>query len=89
MQHMIEKEMCKKGECFGWDIMNEKKIENEKKETDFQFNQNLIRLESAEQIRQEKDYLERKEKEGAREERKREEIRNQWKQIRINRIIPK
>ena len=81
VQDMIEKEMCKKGECFGWDIMNEKKIENEKKETDFQFNQNLIRLESAEQIRQEKDYLERKEKEGAREERKREEIRNQWKQI--------
>ena len=81
VQDMIEKEMCKKGECFGWDIMNEKKIESEKKETDFQFNQNLIRLESAEQIRQEKDYLERKEKEGAREERKREEIRNQWKQI--------
>jgi len=81
VQDMIEKEMCKKGECFGWDIMNEKKIENEKKEIDFQFNQNLIRLKSEEQIRQEKDYLERKEKEGAREERKREEIRNQWKQI--------
>jgi len=58
--------------------MNEKKVENEKKETDFEFNQNLIRLDSEEQVRQEKDYLERKEKEGAREERKREEIRNQW-----------
>ena len=81
VQDMIEKEMCKKGECFGWEIMNEKKVENEKKETDFEFNQNLIRLDSEEQVRQEKDYLERKEKEGAREERKREEIRNQWKQI--------
>ena len=81
VQDMIEKELCVRGECYGWDIMNEKKIENEKKETDFEFNQNLIRLESSEQIRQEKDYLERKEKEGAREEKKREEIRNQWKQI--------
>ena len=81
VQDMIEKELCKKGGCFGWEIMNEKKIEDEKKEIDFEFNQNLIRLKSEEQIIQEKDYLERKEKEGAREERKREEIRNQWKQI--------
>ena len=81
VQDMIEKEMCIKGECYGWDIMNEKKVENEKKENDFEFNQNLIRLDSAEQVRQEKDYLERKEKEGEREERKRDEIRTQWRQI--------
>ena len=81
VQDTIEKELCKKGECYGWEIMNEKKIEDEKKEIDFEFNQNLIRLKSEEQIIQEKDYLERKEKEGVREERKREEIRNQWKQI--------
>ena len=81
VQDMIEKEMCIKGECYGWDIMNEKKVENEKKENDFEFNQNLIRLDSAEQVRQEKDYLERKEKEGEREERKRDEIKTQWKQI--------
>ena len=81
VQDMIEKEMCIKGECYGWDIMNEKKVENEKKENDFEFNQNLIRLDSAEQVRQEKDYLERKEKEGEREERKRDEIRTQCRQI--------
>ena len=81
VQDMIEKEMCIKGECYGWDIMNEKKVENEKKENDFEFNQNLIRLDSAEQVRQEKDYLERKEKEGEREERKRDEIKTQWRQI--------
>ena len=81
VQDMIEKEMCIKGECYGWDIMNENKVENEKKENDFEFNQNLIRLDSAEQVRQEKDYLERKEKEGEREERKRDEIKTQWRQI--------
>ena len=81
VQDMIEKEMCIQGDCFGWDIMNEKKVEKEKKEIDFEFNQNLIRLDSAEQVRQEKDFLERKEKEGEREEKKREEIRKEWKQI--------
>lgn len=81
VQDLIEKEMCKRGECFGWEIMNEKKIEKEKKENEFEFGKNLIRLESEEQIRQEKDFLERKEKEGEREEKQREEIRKQWKQI--------
>ena len=81
VQDMIEKEMYKKGTHLGWDIMNEKQIEDLKKENEFQFNQNLIKLESKEQIRQEKDYLERKEKENAGEERKREEIRKEWRQI--------
>ena len=81
VQDMVEKEMYKKGTHLGWDIMNEKQIEDLKKENEFQFNQNLIKLESKEQIRQEKDYLERKEKENAGEERKREEIRKEWRQI--------
>ena len=81
VQDMVEKEMYKKGTHLGWDIMNEKQIEDLKKENEFQFNQNLIKLESKEQMRQEKDYLERKEKENAGEERKREEIRKEWRQI--------
>ena len=81
VQDMVEKEMYKKGTHLGWNIMNEKQIEDLKKENEFQFNQNLIKLESKEQIRQEKDYLERKEKENAGEERKREEIRKEWRQI--------
>ena len=81
VQDMIEKEMSKRGAVFGWDIMNEKEVEEEKKENEFEFNQELIRLESREQIRQEKEYLERKEKEGLREEKKREEIRKEWRQI--------
>ena len=81
VQDMVEKEMYKKGTHLGWDIMNEKQMEDLKKENEFQFNQNLIKLESKEQIRQEKDYLERKEKENAGEERKREEIRKEWRQI--------
>ena len=81
VQDMIEKRMCVEGDYYGWGIMNEKKMELDKKENEFEFNQNLIRLESAEQVRQEKDYLERKEKENAGEEKKREEIRKEWKQI--------
>ena len=81
VQDMIEKEMSKRGAVFGWDIMNEKEVEEEKKENEFEFNQELIRLESREQIRQEKEYLERKEKEGLREEKKREEIRKERRQI--------
>jgi len=81
VQDMIEKRMCVEGDYYGWGIMNEKKMELDKKENEFEFNQNLIRLESAEQVRQEKDYLERKEKENAGEEKKREEIKKEWKQI--------
>ena len=81
VQDMIEKKMCLEGDYYGWGIMNEKKMELDKKENEFEFNQNLIRLESAEQVRQEKDYLERKEKENIGEEKKREEIRKEWKQI--------
>ena len=81
VQDMIEKKMCVEGDYYGWGIMNEKKMELDKKENEFEFNQNLIRLESAEQVRQEKEYLERKEKENLGEEKKREQIRKEWKQI--------
>ena len=81
IQDMVEKEMCEKGGIWGWDIMNEKKIELEKKENEFLFNQNLLKLESREQIRQEKEYIEKKGMEGEMEEKKRDEIRQEWKDI--------
>ena len=81
IQDMVEKEMCEKGALWGWDIMNEKKMEIEKKENEFRFNQNLMKLESKEQVRQEKEYLEKKGMEGEMEEKKREEIKQEWKEI--------
>ena len=81
IQDMVEKEMCEKGALWGWDIMNEKKMEFEKKENEFRFNQNLIKLESKEQVRQEKEYIEKKGMEGEMEEKKREEIKQEWKEI--------
>ena len=81
IQDMVEKEMCEKGALWGWDIMNEKKLEIEKKEKEFRFNQNLMKLESKEQMRQEKEYIEKKGMEGEMEEKKREEIKQEWKEI--------
>ena len=81
IQDMVEKEMCEKGALWGWDVMNEKKMEFEKKEAEFRFNQNLMKLESKEQVRQEKEYIEKKGMEGEMEEKKRDEIRQEWKEI--------
>ena len=81
IQDMVEKEMCEKGALWGWDVMNEKKMEFEKKEDEFRFNQNLMKLESKEQVRQEKEYIEKKGMEGEMEEKKRDEIRQEWKEI--------
>ena len=81
IQDMVEKQMCENGAIWGWDVMNEKKIELEKKENEFLFNQNLLKLESREQIRQEKEYIEKKGMEGEMEEKKRDEIRQEWKDI--------
>jgi hypothetical protein len=81
IQDMVEKEMCEKGALWGWDVMNEKKMELEKKEDEFRFNQNLMKLASKEQVRQEKEYIEKKGMEGEMEEKKRDEIRQEWKEI--------
>ena len=81
IQDMVEKEMCEKGALWGWDVMNEKKMEFEKKEAEFRFNQNLMKLASKEQVRQEKEYIEKKGMEGEMEEKKRDEIRQEWKEI--------
>ena len=81
IQDMVEKEMCEKGALWGWDVMNEKKMGFEKKEAEFRFNQNLMKLASKEQVRQEKEYIEKKGMEGEMEEKKRDEIRQEWKEI--------
>ena len=81
VQDMIEKEMCQKGACFGWNIMNEKETEDVKKEDEYRFNMRLLRLETKEQLIQEKEHNERKERKDENEERRKEEIRKEWKSI--------
>ena len=70
IQDMVEKEMCEKGGAWGWEVMNEKKMEFQRKESEFKFNQNLIRLETKDQLVKEKEYLEKKGMEGEIEEKK-------------------
>jgi hypothetical protein len=44
VQDTIEKELCRRGELFGWNIMNIQEIENKKKEEDFEYNKRLLQL---------------------------------------------
>ena len=81
VQDMVEKEMCKRGELLGWNIMNEIELENEKKEDEFEFHQRLLRLETKDQLIQEKEHNKRKEQLDEKEESKRKEIREEWKSI--------
>ena len=81
VQDMIEKEMCRRGELYGWNIMNIQEIEKEKKEKDFEFNKRLIQLESKEIVIQEQEHRELIDKEDAKLQQQREEIMDEWKQI--------
>jgi hypothetical protein len=78
---MIEKEMCRRGDLYGWNIMNIQEIEKEKKEKDFEFNKRLIQLESKEIVIQEQEHRELIDKEDAKLQQQREEIMDEWKQI--------
>jgi hypothetical protein len=81
VQDMIEKEMCRRGDLYGWNIMNIQEIEKEKKEKDFEFNKRLIQLESKEIVIQEQEHRELIDKEDAKLQQQREEIMDEWKQI--------
>ena len=82
MQDMIEKELIRRGEeLFGWKIMNVEKVEENRKEEDFQFNRGLMKLASTEAFLQERDYREKIEREDNQLQRNREEIMKEWKKI--------
>ena len=81
VQDMVEKELYNKGEFLGWKIMDIRKMEENKKQEDFEFNRGLLKLESKEALAQERDYREKiEEKEGKLRE-KREETVKEWKKI--------
>ena len=81
IQDMIEKEMCKRGEVFGWYVMNQEKMDQARKKQDFEFNRQLITLKLDEQLEKEKEYKEKCEREESKNEKMREEITAQWKQL--------
>ena len=53
VQDMIEKELYTRGDFLGWNIMDIQKMEEQRKEDDFEFNKGLTKLPSREGIRQE------------------------------------
>lgn len=81
VQDMVEKEMCKKGGVFDWNIMNQEKMEELKKKKDFEFNQKLLNVKIEDALIQEREYREQCEKEDNRNEKLRESIAAQWKQL--------
>lgn len=81
VQDMIEKEMCQRGEIFGWNIMNLEKIDENRKEDDFEFNKRLLQLDNEEALIQEREYKDKVERDDIKLQRNREEIANEWKQI--------
>lgn len=81
VQDMIEKELYRRGDLFGWKIMNIEKVEENRKEEDFQFNRGLMKLASTEAFLQERDYREKMEREDNQLQRNREAIMKEWKKI--------
>ena len=64
VQDMVEKELYSRGEFLGWKIMDVRKMEEDKKEEDFEFNKGLLKLPSKEAYTQERDYKEKMEDES-------------------------
>ena len=81
VQDKIEKEMYNGGGLFGWNIMNIQKVEENRKEGDFEFYKGIMRLTSTEAFMQEKEHQIKMEKEEDRLKRDREEILDEWKTI--------
>ena len=81
VQDMVEKELYTRGDIFGWNIMNIQKMEEQRKEEDFEFNKGLIKLTSIEGIKQEQNQRERLEYKDNKIQKDREDIMKEWKQI--------
>lgn len=81
VQDKIEKELCERGDLFGWNVMNIQEFENKKKEDEFEFNKRLIQLESKDIVVHEKEHRDLRDIEDAKIQNQREEIKEEWKQI--------
>lgn len=81
VQDIVEKELCRRGDLYGWNIMNIQEIEKKKKEEDFEYNKRLIQLESKDILIQEQEHRDFRDKEDLKTQKQREEIMEEWKQI--------
>ena len=81
VQDMVEKELYSRGEFLGWKIMDVRKMEEDKKEENFEFNKGLLKLPSKEAYTQERDYKEKMEEREDKLKEEREETIKDWKKI--------
>ena len=81
VQDMVEKELYTRGDFLGWNIMDIKKMEDQRKEEDFEFNKGLMKLPSREGIKQELNQREKLEYKDNKLQKEREDIMKEWKQI--------
>ena len=78
----VEHELSKKGEAYGWDIMNIEKYESARKKKEFEKNLELAKIsDDLEAINQEKEFKEKMDLEENEAKRKRNDLRKEWQEI--------
>ena len=78
----VEHELSKKGEAYGWDIMNIEKYESARKKKEFEKNLELAKIsDDLEAINQEKEFKEKMDLEENETKRKRNDLRKEWQEI--------
>ena len=78
----VEHELSKKGEAYGWDIMNIEKYESARKKKEFEKNLELAKIsDDLEAIKQEKEFKEKMDLEENETKRKRNDLRKEWQEI--------
>jgi len=82
VQDRIEKELTEKGEIYGWDIMNEAKILEERKKEELELNIELLKVSDPhEALNKENEKKNKWESEDEQNKKKKEEITLLWKQL--------
>lgn len=82
VQDEVEKELTKKGELFGWNIMDVEKYDAKKKQEEFELNLELLKVINIEEVRdREKEFKEKCEREDKDLKIKRSECQKEWKEL--------
>lgn len=81
VQDEIERELSEKGEMFGWGIMNEAKLLEERKNKEFELNSRMLEMPPDQAAKLEKETREQWEMEDRKHQQEREQIMSLWKRI--------
>ena len=81
VQDKIEMELAEKGEIFGWNIMNEEKLKEERKKRKDELNKKLEQTPDKDAIAKEKEMKKEWEREEKANEQKKEEVVQEWKEL--------